>query len=112
MVLQFKGDDMRRVARVDKTQLSIVVALRKAGCSVQHLHMLGRGCPDLLVGLGGVNLLLEVKNGEILRPSRRRLTIDEKEWHDAWRGQVQTVASVSEALQVVAELGAKVAAHA
>jgi len=102
---------MRRVARVDKTQLSIVVALRARGASVQHLHMLGQGVPDLLVGIDGRNVLLEVKNGA-KSPSRRRLTIDEREWHEQWRGQVQTVTSVSEALQVVAELGEKVATHA
>jgi hypothetical protein len=57
----------------------------------------GRGCPDLLVGHRGRNVLLEVKDGS--KPeSRRRLTPDEQTWQSAWAGQVQTVETVEQAL--------------
>ena len=96
---------MRRACRTDSNQTQIVAALRAAGCSVQCLHQLGGGVPDLLIGRvtpGGVklNYLLEVKDGS--KPlSKRSLTPEEVQWHQGWKGQVNTVTSVREALQVV-----------
>ena len=52
---------MRRAAKVDQNQVAIVAALRKIGASVLHLHQLGKGTPDILVGYRGRNVLLEVK---------------------------------------------------
>ena len=37
-------------ARVDANQPEIVKALRGVGATVQHLHKVGQGCPDLMVG--------------------------------------------------------------
>jgi Holliday junction resolvase len=91
---------MRRRAKVDANQREIVKALRKLGCSVQSLASLGAGCPDLLVGTHGVNLLLEVKDGS-LPPSRRKLTIEEELWHKYWRGSVRVIESVDEALAAI-----------
>ena len=93
---------MRRAAKVDSNQTEIVEALRAIGATVQHLHMVGKGCPDLLVGYKsprGVrrNWLLELKDGS-LSPSRRKLTEDEDEWHEAWQGSVIVVKSVEEAI--------------
>jgi arginine repressor len=95
---------MRRAARVDDNQAEIVAALRAAGCTVQSLAAVGRGCPDLLVGRTRStgtqrNYLLEIKDGA-KPPSRRKLTPDEQAWHAAWRGQVAVVESVDEALEV------------
>lgn len=89
-----------RKARVDDNHAEIVAALRQVGCSVQSLASLGNGCPDLLVGTHKANFLLEVKDGR-KSPSRRKLTPDEKDWHEAWRGQVCVVESVNDALRVV-----------
>lgn len=72
-----------RVARVDANQAAIVGALRQAGCRVQHLHTIGRGCPDLLVLYRGLLILVEVKDGG-KRPSAQRLTPDELRWHTEW----------------------------
>ncbi len=91
---------MRQAARVDANQPAIVEALEKAGCTVQHMHTLGKGCPDLLVGRDGVNYLLELKDGG--KPlSKQKLTPDELEWHGSWRGLVWTVNSIEDALRVV-----------
>lgn len=87
----------RRAAKVDANQSAIVAAFRKAGASVQPLHMVGQGCPDLLVGFRGRNLAVEVKDGS-KPPSARKLTADEAEWHEAWRGQVCVVNDEDEAL--------------
>jgi hypothetical protein len=86
-----------RAAKVDDNQTEIVSALRQIGASVQPIHMVGKGVPDLLVGFRGQTLLLEVKDGS-KPPSKRRLTPDEQEWHQAWRGHVAIVESVEDAI--------------
>lgn len=88
---------MRMRAKVDANQSEIVSALRQAGVTVQHLHTVGKGCPDLLCGWQDKNTLLEVKDGS-KAPSKQKLTADELEWHSSWRGQVAVVSNVAEAL--------------
>lgn len=95
---------MRRASRIDVNQPEVVLALRKLGCSVEPIHMLGRGIPDLLVGHRGTNLLCELKDGK-KPPSARRLTDDEEEWHQLWRGQVSIINSVDEAIEMIARHG-------
>ena len=95
---------MRRAAKTDSNQTPLVEAYRQLGCSVQHLHQLGKGCPDLLIGFGwpgdgiGLNILQEVKYGNA------DLTGDEPEWHAKWKGQVEIVSSTAEnAIDVAVE---------
>ena len=91
----------RRAAKVDANQKIIVKALRDAGATVQHLHAVGAGCPDLLVGHRGLSHLVEVKDGK-KPPSARKLTPDQVVWHRDWRGSpVHVVKSVTEALAVL-----------
>jgi len=82
--------------RVDGNQAEIVQALRRCGCSVQTLHTVGHGCPDLLVGFAERDYLLEIKNG-----TQARLNSREQRWHSDWRGQVAVVRTVEEALRAV-----------
>jgi hypothetical protein len=91
---------MRRAAKVDANQADIVAALRKIGASVQPLHSVGQGCPDLLVGWRGMNTVLEVKDGK-KPPSARKLTTDQVIWHEGWRGQVAVVETVEQAILAV-----------
>ena len=91
---------MRRRARVDANQASFVKVMRQLGYSVCHLHQLGQGVPDLLIGKGGRNYLFELKDGN-KPPSKRKLTEDEERWHAQWQGQVATVKSVDEALAIL-----------
>ena len=51
---------MRRAARTDANQAEIVAALRGVGASVQPLHAVGQGCPDLLVGKDNVQTALSL----------------------------------------------------
>jgi hypothetical protein len=97
------SDRMRRAARVDGNQAQIVAALRSLGCSVQMLHAVGAGCPDLLVGVAGQNLLIEIKDGS-RKPSARRLTPDQQVWHTSWGGQAAIVQSLEDAIAIVAQL--------
>lgn len=92
---------MRRAAAVDENQRTICNALRAVGATVQHLHQIGSGCPDLLVGYRTQTYLLEVKDGT-KPPSRRALTADEKIWHSSWKGMpVAIVESVDDALRAI-----------
>ena len=90
---------MRQRARTDGNHSEIVEALRRAGCTVLHLHQVGGGCPDVLAGIDGRNLLIEIKDGS-KPPSRRALTADETTFHAAWRGQIAVVTTVAEALEL------------
>lgn len=83
----------RTAAKVDANQKEIVAALRRIGATVQCLHMVGHGCPDLLVGWHGENILMEVKmtGGD--------MTPDELKWHAAWQGEVNVVRSIQDALE-------------
>ena len=95
---------MRRAAKVDATQAAIVKALRDAGATVQHLHAVGQGCPDLLVGYRRLNHLIEVKT-DIGSPSARKLNPGQVEWHAGWRGAVATVETPEAALAVIGAIG-------
>ena len=71
---------MRRNARVDKNHSEVVEAFRKMGASVLSLAPLGRGIPDLLVAIGGVTWLIEIK-------SKKGKENDlQLEWAENWRG--------------------------
>ena len=94
------GSAMRRAARIDDNQVEIVAALRQIGASVQALHSVGSGCPDLAAGYRGANYFLEVKDGS-KPPSARSLTDDQKDWHRGWRGQVAVVRTVAEAFAAI-----------
>jgi hypothetical protein len=89
---------VRRAAKVDANQAAIVEALRACGASVQSLAAVGKGVPDLLVGLRTRNYLIEVKDGS-KPPSARKLTPDQVQWHTKWAGQVLTVTSPDDALK-------------
>ena len=89
-----------RARRVDDNQAEIVSALRKVGATVQHLHTVGEGCPDILVGWRHQNLLFEIKDGSKV-PSKPKLTPDEVEWHKRWKGVVYTIESLADALKVM-----------
>ena len=91
---------MRRAAKVDANQGQVVAALRAAGASVQLLHAVGEGCPDLLVGYKGLNMLLEVKDGS-KPPSAQKLTPQQEEWHRDWRGHRVVVNSPEAALTAI-----------
>jgi hypothetical protein len=112
---------MRRAARVDENQPIIVEALRAGGASIVHLHQLGQGIPDILVGAPGVtivghvseellelirsidgliihhgaNLLIEIK------PPGGDLTDDEAKFLEEYRGQMTVVFSAEEALELI-----------
>jgi len=91
---------MRRAARTDANHTVIVEALIGIGCSVQSLAAVGCGTPDILWGMAGVNGLIEVKNPD-MKPSERGLTDDQKRFHRAWKGRIDTVETIEQAVASV-----------
>jgi hypothetical protein len=91
---------VRRAAKVDANQGDIVAALRKAGASVAITSAMGAGFPDLVVGLRGINYLMEVKDGEKWA-CRRKLRPDQQEFHAGWQGAICVVETVDQALRAI-----------
>jgi len=85
--------------RVDNNQTQIVKALRDMGCTVEHLHAVGKGCPDILVGFKARNFLLEIKDGD-----KKVLTPDQFNWHRLWKGQVNVVTNIDDAKNLIWKL--------
>ncbi|MDQ6968710.1 MAG: hypothetical protein Q9M14_08530 [Mariprofundaceae bacterium] len=86
-----------RVARVDINQAEIVAALRQVGATVQHLHGVGQGCPDLLIGFRSENYLIEVKT----KSKASKLNALQERWHSDWRGSVNVARCVDDALTII-----------
>ena len=87
---------MRAIAKIDANQPEIAEAFRQLHCKVQHLHMVGIGCPDLLVGINGFNVLVEVKT------DTGKLTNDQKDFIAAWTGDdVNIVRTREDAIEIV-----------
>ena len=70
---------------------------------MRSLAAVGDGCPDVLCGYHGRNVLLEVKDGR-KAPSARKLTPAEQEFHASWRGEVHVVTTIDEALQIIGKV--------
>ena len=81
----------------DPNERQIVDALRKYGATVTRLSPPGEapGLPDLLVGYGGQNILMEVKSG------KTKLSAKQVSWHADWLGQVAVVRSAEEAMSAL-----------
>lgn len=68
--------------KVDSNQVELVSHARKMGATVQHLHSVGGGVPDIVLGYDGKNYLCEIKT---LKGKLNELQVC---WFDAWEGQV------------------------
>jgi Holliday junction resolvase len=94
---------MRRAARTDENQVEIVQAFRRMGYSVKPTHQVGDGFPDIVIGKNNMNTLIEIKDGK-KPPSARKLTPDEVEFHKKWRGRVEIIESIDDAIKLDKEL--------
>lgn len=91
---------VRRAARVDANQPEVVAAFRDEGCTVAITSAAGEGFPDIVVGLDGVNALVEIKDG-CKPPSARRLTPEQVTFHSSWAGWVEVVVDTDQARALV-----------
>ena len=86
-----------RAKRVDINQKAIVEQLRSMGVSVFHLHEVGKGCPDLLVGINGVTYLVEIK-----KDAKATFTPQQIEFQGNWKGSpVIRINNIEEAIAFV-----------
>jgi len=74
-----------RARKIDSNQNAIVKQLRQLGFSVAITSMIGNGFPDLVIAKANFTALVELKDGS-KPPSARKLTEDEIEFMDTWRG--------------------------
>ena len=86
---------MPRAHKVDANQAEIIAAFRELGCSVHDCSGVGGGFPDLVVGLVGVNLLVECKT------DAGTLTPEQERFSQEWRGTMRIVRSADEARELV-----------
>jgi hypothetical protein len=94
---------MRRAARRDDNEQSIIKAMRAEGAYVKQIN--DEGLFDLLVSHRGETMLIEVKDGA-KPPSARRLTDAEQKFHDEWPGSdLYIVNSVEEAIALLRTCG-------
>lgn len=100
---------MSFMRKADANQPLVVKALRAAGCTVEHLHAVGKGCPDLLCAIDGQVFLIEIKDGA-KPPSAQKLTPDQVIWHAEWKAEVHIVNSIDAAIAVVETYRAKLRA--
>ena len=84
---------IRKAAKRDANEAEIVRLLRQIGCKVVHLS--DKDIPDLLVGFMGSNYLMEVKI------TGKKLTPGQRDFHDAWRGQIDVVRTPQDAFKVI-----------
>lgn len=90
------------VHSTDANHVEIAGYFRELGCSVADTSDAGGGFPDLVVGVTGVNLLVEVKT------DTGRLKTTQEHFIEIWRGQyciVRTRADVIELVRAARELG-------
>jgi len=90
---------MYKHGQVDENQAEIVSVFRGLGASVAITSDLGAGFPDLVIGVEGETELVEVKR------RKGRLTHDQEEWFDAWRGRKPVVVrSMGDAVDLVRDM--------
>lgn len=90
-----------RVKRIDSNQPVLVAQMRKIpGVTVKHTHMVGDGFTDVVIGFRRKNYLLEIKDPS-KPPSARRLTEDEKKFHEEWTGQIDVVETIDDVLRIL-----------
>lgn len=85
-----------RARKIDANQKDIVNELRARGYSVAITSSLGKGFPDLVIAKGKT-VLVELKDGK-KPPSQRKLTPDEKEFIDRWKGEIIVANSIEDIL--------------
>ena len=86
--------------RTDGNQTEIVNTFRSMGATVQILSMVGKGCPDIVVGFQGVNYLIEIKDGK-KSLSGQKLTEHEEKFFNTWKGQVCLINSNDQAIALL-----------
>lgn len=87
--------------KVDSNHGLIKLAFEQMGCTTMDIFRLGNNVPDILVGVCGIDQLVEVKSED------GECTDGQKKFHREWNGRsIRVVRTVKEAAIVVADMGA------
>ena len=100
---------MRLRAKVDSNHGEIVAAFKAMGVAVQSLAQMGGGVPDLLVAVGGVTWLVEVKT------PKGKETQAQEDFAKAWTGCraiVRDVEGVETVVKTMRQQATRLAAFA
>jgi len=89
-----------RARKIDSNQNQVVKNLRQLGISVAITSSLGKGFPDLVIGYKGKNYLIELKDGAKTK-SQKKLTTDEQDFFDSWKGQISKCENIDEILKLI-----------
>lgn len=92
---------MKRYPRLDENHKPIVKELANLpGISVTSTAALGGGAGDIIVGFHCRNWWFEIKDPK-KPPSSRKLTPDEKKFHDTWQGHIQVAETTDQILSAI-----------
>lgn len=99
--------------RKDGNHHAIVRAFKQAGASVLDLSGVGDGCPDLLIGIAGVDLLVEIKLpiGKRGGTAHSDLNQIQRAFHSSWRGRSPVVVRRVEDVEPLVDLLVNSTAH-
>ena len=89
--------------KTDENQKQIVLSFKKAGFKVVLLHMVGKGCPDLLIShshLPGWSALVEIKNPK----AKGRLNNLQKDFHQNWHGNIHVIETIGDVAELITEV--------
>lgn len=85
----------------------IAETFEQLGCSVLHTHEVGGGFPDMVIGLVGITVLVEIKNPDT-GYGKAGLTKSQRRFGDLWRGgRVHVVMTKDQAIDLVRAVRAK-----
>lgn len=81
----------------DNNHNALTAVFEAAGCTVLDLSMVGGDCPDVLVGIHGVAVLVEFKNPEYYG----KLTPGQKKFAAEWKGPCASAGTADDVLAIV-----------
>ena len=88
-------------SKTDQNQSALLACIRMIpNISICDLSDTGSGCPDVMLGLSGRNILIEIKRPDCA-PSRSKLNDKQEKWHGEWKGQVAVVRTLDDVLEVL-----------
>jgi len=92
-----------RKARVDDNQTDLVKVMRDLGASVEITSNVHNGFPDVVVGICGVTVLVEIKDGS-KPPSDRKLTPKQVVFHNEFRGAKTVIETEDQAVTLIEDM--------
>jgi len=78
----------------DANHADVAGWFRDLGCSVFDTSALGGGFPDLVVGVKGLNFMVEVKT------AHGKLTKDQRDLFAVWRGKIHVVSTMDDCISL------------